>query len=59
MTASAKKDPDKVKAPEPVDISDGIPDRRASMSIAVIGVLVAIFIVWCAFLVYCQYGGRL
>jgi hypothetical protein len=57
MTASAKKDTPETP-PEPVDISDGIPDRKASMSVAVIGVLIAIFVGWCAFLLYCQYGGR-
>ncbi len=57
MTRGPKKDTPPTP-PEPVDMSDGIPDRRASMSLAVIGVLVAIFVGWCAFLLYCQYGGR-
>ena len=57
MTASSPKDPKTEAPPEPVDISDRIPDRRASMSVAVIGVLIALFLAWCVFLLYCQYGG--
>lgn len=57
MTASARKNPKTQAPPEPVDISDGVPDRRASMSVAVIGVLIALFLGWCVFLLYCQYGG--
>jgi len=49
-----KQDP---TPPEPVDISDGIPDRSVSISWAVVATLVAIFIGWCIFLLYCQYGG--
>ena len=57
MTAKTREDKEKPAPPEPVDISDGIPDRRASISWPVIVVLIAAFVVWCAFLVYCQYGG--
>ncbi len=58
MTARPRKDQEKAPPPEPVDISDGIPDCRASISWPVIAVLIAVFAGWCAFLLYCQYGGR-
>ncbi|MDP6543039.1 MAG: hypothetical protein QGH60_03555 [Phycisphaerae bacterium] len=58
MTERSPKDQKTVTPPEPVDISDGIPDRRASVSWPMIVVLITVFVGWCAFLVYCQYGGR-
>ena len=58
MTARTREDQKEITPPEPVDISDGIPDRRASISWPVIAVLIAVFVGWCAFLLYCQYGGR-
>ncbi|MDP6634653.1 MAG: hypothetical protein QGG42_07140 [Phycisphaerae bacterium] len=58
MTAGSREDSKQAPPPEPIDISDGIPDRRASISWAVIGILIAIFVGWCVFLLYCQYGGR-
>ena len=58
MTERPREDQKKPAPPEPVDISDGIPDRRASISWPVIAVLIAVFVGWCAFLLYCQYGGR-
>ncbi|MBC8372585.1 MAG: hypothetical protein ISS69_11580 [Phycisphaerae bacterium] len=59
MTARPRDDQKKPVPPEPVDISNGIPDCRASVSWPVIVVLIAVFAGWCAFLLYCQYGGRL
>jgi hypothetical protein len=56
MTARPREEQEQAPPPEPVDISDGIPDRRASISWPVIGVLIAVFAGWCAFLLYCQYG---
>jgi len=59
MTAKTPKDKTrKPEPPEPVDVSDGIPDRKTAMSVPVIVVLIAIFVIWCVFLLYCQYGGR-
>jgi len=58
MTATPREDQKTPAPPEPVDISDGIPDRGASISWPVIVVLIAVFVGWCAFLLYCQYGGR-
>jgi hypothetical protein len=58
MTAKPGKDSEQVTPPEPVDISDEIPDRRASLSWLVIAVLVVVFVAWCSFLLYCQYEGR-
>ena len=58
MTAKPREDQEKPAPPDPVDIGDGIPDRRALISWPVITVLIAVFVVWCAFLLYCQYGGR-
>jgi len=59
MTEKPAKDSRQTPPPEPVDMSDGIPDRGARMSWAVIGSLIAVFVAWCIFLVYCQYGGRI
>ena len=58
MTPKPQKDKEAPAPPEPVNISDGIPDRRDAMSWPVICVLIAVFLGWCAFLLYCQYGGR-
>ena len=44
--------------PEPVNVSDDIPDRRPRMSWTVIAVLIVVFVAWCSFLLYCQYEGR-
>ena len=39
---------------DPVDVADGIPDRSATCPMWRYAVLVAIFIAWIVFLVYCQ-----
>ena len=57
MTAKSPKDHEKARPGEPVDISDGIPDRRASISWTMIAVLIVVFVAWCSFLLYCQYEG--
>ncbi|MDP7289831.1 MAG: hypothetical protein QGH94_17750 [Phycisphaerae bacterium] len=57
MTASDRKNPKKASPPEPVDVSDEIPDRRPAVSRGVVGVLILLFVGWCAFLLYCQYAG--
>jgi|GEM_PF-3471595 len=58
MTTRRREDQKNTAPPDPIDISDGIPDRRASISWPVIAVLIAVFLGWCAFLLYCQYSGR-
>ena len=58
MTARPREDQEKAAPPDPVDVNDGIPDCRSSASRMVIVVLIAVFVGWCAFLLYCQYGGR-
>ncbi len=58
MTAKSGKDKEQAPPPEPVDISDGVPDRRASVSWLVLAVLVVVFVAWCSFLLYCQFEGR-
>jgi hypothetical protein len=57
MTKGSDKDTAKPIPPEPVDISDGIPDRRALISWPLIAVLIVVFVAWCSFLLYCQYEG--
>jgi len=60
MTSEAPQDEaPKPAPPDPVDVSDEIPDRKASLSVPVILVLIAVFAIWCAFLIYCQYAGSL
>ncbi len=39
--------------PEPLDMVDGIPDRAATRPVWKLILIVAIFLVWMAFLVYC------
>jgi len=43
--------------PEPVDVADGIPDRRANPPKWRYALLAAIFAAWVAFLIYCQLAG--
>jgi len=57
MTEKSRKDRREARPPEPVDIRDGIPDRRASISWPVIVVLIVVFVAWCSFLLFCQYEG--
>ncbi|HOF18564.1 MAG TPA: hypothetical protein PK082_06615 [Phycisphaerae bacterium] len=40
--------------PEPVDVVEGIPDRSNRRSAWKYFLLAAIFLLWLAFLVYCQ-----
>jgi len=58
MPGKSRKEKKSVAPSEPVDVSDGIPDRRGGLSWAVIAVLIVAFVAWCSFLLYCQYEGR-
>jgi hypothetical protein len=58
MSTKPREDSDRPAPPDPVDMSNGIPDCRTSASRTVIVLLVAVFVSWCIFLLYCQYGGR-
>jgi hypothetical protein len=43
--------------PTPVDAVDGIPDRQANPPKWKYVIVVAVFLVWLAFLIYCQLAG--
>lgn len=45
------------KLPQPVDVTEGIPDRDASVSAWKIILLAAIFLGWLTFLIYCWLAG--
>jgi hypothetical protein len=44
--------------PQPVNRVDGIPDRSTRPALWKYLLLVAIFLAWVAFLIYCQLAGR-
>jgi len=46
------------KVGEPIDISDGIPDRSAVRPRWRIVLIVVVFAAWVAFLIYCRFAGR-
>ncbi len=45
--------------PEPVDVVDGIPDRKAKPSPWAYVLIAAVFVAWLAFLVYSRYAAPL
>ena len=54
---SGKQSKTPPEAPKPVDVVDGIPDRAAHPGARHYAVLVAAFVAWVAFLLYCQMAG--
>lgn len=66
MTARRRRDAGRRAAddeapplPEPVDVVDGIPDRRAKPSRWAYVLIAAVFVAWLAFLVYSRYAAPL
>jgi len=45
--------------PGPIDMVDGIPDRRERPAGWRYGLLAGVFVGWVAFLIYCALSGRL
>jgi hypothetical protein len=45
--------------PEPIDMADGIPDASSRRPAWKYAVLIAIFLAWAAFLLYCGLAGGL
>lgn len=50
---------DKRKPPQPVDVFNGIPDCGKRFRWGLFVVLITVFILWVAFLFYCQWGGKI
>jgi hypothetical protein len=46
------------QAPQAVDVVDGIPDRAARARGWYYALLAGAFLIWVAFLVYCQVAGK-
>lgn len=60
MTAKEKKkqaDKTPPPPPEPIDVVEGIPDRRARSQRWRLLVLAGVFVAWIAFMLYCQLAG--
>lgn len=54
-TQAAREPP--AKAPQPVNVIDGIPDRRPGRAWPTVVVIVVVFAAWVAFLIYCKVAG--
>ena len=60
MSKQAPKTAARSKAPvyPPVNLVDGIPDRRPGGGRWLLILIAVVFLLWLAFLVYCQVAGR-
>jgi len=57
-TEKASAETSKTPAPQPVNVSDGIPDRAEVPSRWRLIAVLLIFAAWAAFLIYCLLAGR-
>jgi len=55
---SAESSPGERRIGEPIDASDGIPDRSAVRPHWKILLIVVVFAAWVGFLIYCAFAGR-
>jgi len=58
QSAPRREESQQEKYPDPVDISDGIPDRRERVETWKLLAAGAVFAAWLAFLIYCAVAGN-
>jgi len=56
--ARADEPADKQELPEPVNVVDGIPDRRERTPVWKYVLIAVVFLAWLAFLIYCAAAGN-
>ena len=58
MRSSSSESGTQNPPPEPIDVVDGVPDNTRNPSRWRLGVVLIVFVVWVAFLLYCLLAAR-